>query len=184
MYWRVLCVFIFYSLSLSSCGELSPEEEAQIRNALSDSLLTSTESWNVDMTIFEDSLRTVSISGNKAVKYHLKDRNYTEVTGSVKLKVYESAKTIKTWVSCKRAKYYGEDAKFEFFGDVDVRTNDSLRLRTSYLRWEQYQDKIYSPDVVTITTPTDSISGVGFESDSDFNNYIIKESSGKVIIEE
>jgi len=173
-----VCIFLF------SCGELSTEDKAQIQNALSDSLLTSTESWDVDMTIFKDSLRTVSISGNKAITYHLEDRNYTEVTGSVKLKVYEPDQNIKTRVNSQRAKYYGEEGRFEFFGDVEVRTDDSLRLRSSYLAWDQSNDKVHSPDVVTITTPTDSIYGIGFESDSDFDNYVIKESSGKVIIED
>ena len=182
-----LNILVFVGLMLlgtAACGELSEEEKQQIEEAMSDSLLTSTESWGVEMSLIKDGHRNITIAGDRAEKYHLRQRPYTEVVGSVSLVLYDTLRQMTSEISCQRALYYQEQGTFEFYEDVVVHTNDSLVLRTSFLKWVDDTDKIYSPEFVTITTPTDSIAGVGFQSDTDFQNYTIRESSGEVIVEE
>lgn len=171
-------------LGNSACGELSQEDREQIKEALSDSLLTSTESWDVEMSLIKDGNRSITISGSRAEKYHLKQRPYTEIHGPVSLVLYDTLQQITSEITCKRALYYEEQGTFEFYEDVVVTTDDSLTLRTSFLKWVDDTKRIYSPEFVTITTPKDSIAGVGFQSDTDFQNYTIRESSGEVIVEE
>jgi len=178
----LLCILILSGIM--ACGELSEEDKAQIEEALSDSLLTSTESWDVEMTLIKEGKRSIKISGSRAEKYHLKQRPYTEVYGPVSLVLYDTLQHITSEITCERALYYEEQGTFEFYENVVVTTEDSLTLRTSFLKWVDDTKRIYSTEFVTITTPTDSIAGVGFQSDTDFQNYTIRESSGEVIVKE
>lgn len=176
-----LIIILLVTVLTAACGDLSVEQQKQIDEALSDSLTSTTESWDVDMEIIEDGLRKVRLQGSYAATYVTDEENETRIKGPVYIQVYDSLNNVKTRVRSDRAVYRGDDAEFEFFGDVNVDTDNNRHLESEYLKWNQNNDLITTPEFVIITTPTDSLAGTGFESTTDLVDYTIREPKGRVI---
>lgn len=181
-------VYLFFlslllTAALSACSELSHDQAAKVDEALSDSLTSTTESWGVDMDIVEDGFKKMHLTGSYAATYTTQDSNSTRIKGPVNIQLYDTTGTITTWARSNRAIYNADEAIFELFGNVKVRTATNRHLESEYLKWMQSDDQITTPKFVIITTPTDSIAGTGFEGTTDLTNYTIHEPKGQVLVE-
>ena len=175
---------LLITAGISGCGELSQEQSKQVDEALKDSLTSTTETWDVNMEIIEEGLKKVELWGSYAATYSNKEnKNETRIKGPVKIHVFDSAGTVINRVFSDRAVYQPQDAVFELYGDVRVKTEDKRYLESEYLKWQQGSNQISTPKFVIITTPTDSIAGTGFEGTTDLTDYTIKEPKGRVIID-
>lgn len=63
--------------------------------------------------------------------------------------------------------------------DVRVVSSDSTVLTTSILRWDNRRRLIYTPEFVTIVSPTEKIEGHGLEADQHLRSYRIFRVSGE-----
>ena len=180
---NALAFSLLITLVFVSCGELSQEQTKQIDEALQDSLTSTTETWDVDMEIIEEGEKKIRLWGSYAATYSNNNKNETRIDGPVKIHVFDSTGSVKTKVYSNRAVYQPEKAIFELYGDVRVNTNDDRHLESEYLNWNQNDNSIKTPKFVIITTPTDSIAGTGFESNTDLTDYTIKEPKGRVIVD-
>jgi LPS export ABC transporter protein LptC len=174
---------LLITIGLSSCGELSEEQAKQVDEALQDSLISTTETWDVDMDIIEEGEKKVRVQGTYAATYNTSDLNETRIKGPITIHVYDSTGAIKTRVFSDRAVYKAEEAIFELYGNVRVNTVDNRNLESEYLEWQQDENRISTPEFVIITTPTDSLAGSGYESTTDLEDYIIKEPKGRVVVD-
>lgn len=164
----------------SSCSELSESQTQRVREALDDTLLSSTESYDIEMELMEEGGKTkVRLRGSYAATYRLDEMNETQIDGPVFVQIFDSAGSVKTTATSEWAKYRPEQSEFELFGDVVVRTNDGRRLESEYLKWDQVEDRISTPRFVVVVTPDDSITGNGFEGVNDLSQYTIKNISGR-----
>jgi LPS export ABC transporter protein LptC len=183
---KTLYLFLFSLLlttGVSACSELSKKQAAEVDEALNDSLTSTTESWEVDMDIIEDGFKKMHLTGSYAATYTTKDSNATHIKGPVAVQLYDTTGTITTWASSNRAIYNADEAIFELFGNVKVRTATDRHLESEYLKWMQNDDQITTPEFVIITTPTDSIAGTGFKGTTNLTNYTIHEPKGQVLVE-
>lgn len=178
----LLLSLLLLTAVISSCGELSQKQSKQVDQALKDSLTSTTETWGVDMKIMEDGIKKIRLRGSYAATYTKDNQNETHIDGPVKIQVFDTTGAIKTHVFSDRAIYQAEKAIFEFYGNVKVNTDNGRHLESEYLKWQQDDNKISTPKFVIVTTPTDSIAGTGYESNSDLTNYTIKEPKGRVIV--
>lgn len=174
----IFCVF----LSLS-CTELSEYDTSQIRTAMNDSLLVSTESWDVEMVLMQEGKTRMLIEGSYAVNYQTEDRKFSRIEGPVFVQIFDDEGEVETEAWSKRALYLENQAEFELFDSVRVHTVDDGFLYSEYLKWSQNTDKISSPNFVTIITRTDSIAGRGFEGFTDLSEYTIIEPTGDFAVE-
>lgn len=179
----LLCFSLFLTAVLASCGELSQEQAMQVDEALSDSLTSTTESWDVQMEIVEEGFKKMHLTGSYAATYTAKDSNTTRIKGPVNIQLYDTTGTVTTNAACERAIYNADKAIFELYGDVRVTTADDRHLESEYLKWSQDSNRITTPKFVIITTPTDSIAGTGFEGTTDLTNYTIREPKGQVLVD-
>ncbi|MEZ5009290.1 MAG: LPS export ABC transporter periplasmic protein LptC [Chitinophagales bacterium] len=69
-------------------------------------------------------------------------------------------------------------------GNVLFKNNKGEQLETEKLTWMEREAKIKTDAEITITTPTEIITGYGLEADEDFSNYTINSISGIVNIED
>ena len=168
---------------LSSCSDLSPKETQKINEALNDSLLSTTETWGVDMELIEEGLKKVRVQGSYAATFNSNELNETRIKGPVHIDVFDSTGNVQTQVNCNRAVYLADESEFELFGNVRVQTNTNRHLESEYLKWKQADNTISTPKFVIITTPTDSIAGSGFSGTTDLSTYTIKEPRGRVIVD-
>ena len=148
-----------------------------------DSLVSSTETWDVDMTLIEEGLKKVRLRGTHAASINTDNIQETRINGPVHINVYDSTGSVETEVESNRAVYRAEQSEFELFGNVQVDTRSGRHLESEYLKWNQADNMITTPKFVIITTPSDSIAGTGFEGTTDLSQYTIKEPKGKVIVD-
>jgi LPS export ABC transporter protein LptC len=64
--------------------------------------------------------------------------------------------------------------RFEALGNVEVTTQQGIRLATQSLRWNPESARIVTDDFVTITKDQDVITGYGLEADRELRDLVIK----------
>ncbi len=180
---KPILLLIFSSSLIISCTELSEYDASQVRSSLNDSLIVTTESWDVEMTLMQDGKNRLLIEGSYAINYQASGRKQTEIEGPVYVQIYDTLGAVETEAWSRRAIYLEERAEFELFDSVRVRTVSGNRLYSEYLKWAQDSDRITSPYFVTIITATDSISGSGFDGTTDLEDYIIERPSGRMMVD-
>jgi LPS export ABC transporter protein LptC len=67
---------------------------------------------------------------------------------------------------------------FAYNNVVVVSDSTQTTLKTSFLQWKNDTEMIFSNEYVTIDSPQEYVTGVGFESDKKLENYIIYDVSG------
>ena len=170
-------------LSSIACTELSEYDSNQISSSLNDSLIVTTESWDVEMRLMQDGRNRMFIEGSYAINYQASDRKKTDISGPVYVQIYDTLGAVETRAWSKRAVYLEQEAVFELFDSVRVQTTAGNRLYSEYLKWTQDTDRITSPYFVTIITATDSISGSGFDGATDLEDYVIERPSGRMVVD-
>ncbi len=181
---QILITFLAIGSLFTGCSELSEEQSARVEEALRDTLVSTTESWDMTMNILEDGQRKLQLKGRHATSISRSDTQLTRIQGPVHIKVYDSTGSVTTLVRSDRAIYFSQHSIFEFFGNVRVEAQQDRGLRSEYLKWDQNNDRVTTPRFITITTPRDSIAGHGFSGTPDLTDYSIREVSGHVTFEQ
>ena len=182
-YKRLISLFVIILITGNSCGDLSEFDTRQIQTAMNDSLLVTTESWDVEMIMVQDGKTKLLIEGSYAINYQTEGRKFSRIEGPVYVQIFDTSGTVETEAWSKRAMYLEDEAEFELFDSVRVQTIDDGFLYSQYLKWSQNTDRISSPTFVTIITRTDSIAGRGFDGLTDLSYYIIQEPTGDFVVD-
>ena len=181
--YHALIISILFTLVAGvSCSDLNERESQKVTEALDDSLLSSTETWGLDMTLTEEGLKKVRVRGSYSETFNLPELKETRIKGPVHIDVFDSTGAIKTVVKSNRAVYRAEESIFELYGNVRVDTRDSTHLESEYLKWNQSENLISTPQFVYITTPTDTTTGSEFTGSTDLDNIRIRNYSGSSVI--
>lgn len=181
---RSILPLLFISFFIAvSCSELSDFDTRQIQSELNDSLTTTTESWDVEMILMKEGKSRVFIDGRYAVSYQMPERKETHIDGPVYVQLFDSAGVVETEAWSKRAIYFDEKSEFELYDSVRVHTSANRQLYSDFLKWSDATDRISSPEFVIIITPSDSISGRGFEGLTDLSSYTIDEPRGRFLVD-
>lgn len=167
----------------SACSDISNKEKQKIEEALRDSLLSVTESWDVNMQLVEGGNNVVNITGSHAAQYEENKKKITKIKGPVTITVFDDSGGVNAVVKSSRAEYQSENMEFHCYGNVRVDTKENRHLESEYLYWNRNIDSVKTPDFVVITTPSDSISGTGFKGTLDLSSYSIKDVQGRVQID-
>lgn len=170
-------------LVITSCGELSEYDSLQVKEALADSLLNTTESWNMNMVLVDEGTTLLKLRGSRSVTIKESTRNETRISGPVFIEIFKDTGELKSTVVCDSAFYLPDDATFEMFGNVLVTTEDGKKLSSSYLKWERKKDMVSTPEFVTFVSPPDSIAANGFIGNTELTSYILNEGGGTTVID-
>ncbi len=174
---------IILSFFTFSCSNLSEYDNQQIKEALADSILSTTESWDMDMNIIENGKLILNLKGEYAFTIKQSDLHETRIRGPVLIKIFEENGDLKSTVTCDSALYKPDDAQFEMFRNVRVVTEDGRKLSSEYLMWQRRLDRVSTPEFVIFISPPDSIAANGFFGDTDLTNYTLNEGGGQVVID-
>lgn len=165
-------------LLIAQCSELSEYDNQRIKEALGDSLITSSATKNVNMEIIEDGILQLNLKSSRALTI-TKDRTKTTyLSGPVEISIFKND-TLDTKVVADSAIYLPKNAQFELFENVIVRSKNGRSLYSDYLKWLRDSDKVNTPGRVLIITKTDSIAANGFVGNTDLTNYTLTEVTGK-----
>lgn len=183
MKFPIVFFAVFFSFSgFLACTELSEFDNRQIQSSLNDSLVTTTESWGVELVLMQEGRARIFLEGTRAVGYQSPGLKQTNIDGPVYVQLFDSLGSVETEAWSKRAVYLEESGTFELYDSVRVETSGDRQLYTEFLEWTQETDRISSPRFVTIITPSDSISGSGFDAPTDLSTYTIQEPGGWMIV--
>lgn len=69
----------------------------------------------------------------------------------------------------------------EAIGNVVVVSEDSSRLKTEHLYWDNKRQLVHTPEFVRISSPKEKLEGHGFESDQSLHNYKIFHVTGQSV---
>lgn len=173
----------FLLLISISCGDLSEYDSLQVKEVLGDSLLNTTESWNMDMILVDGGTTLLKLRGSKSITIKEATRNETRISGPVFIEIFKETGELKSTVVCDSAFYKPDDSIFEMFGNVIVNTADGKSLSSEYLKWDRKKDEVNTPEFVIFVSPPDSIAANGFIGNSDLTAYILNEGGGKTVID-
>lgn len=173
----------FLLLLASGCGELTEYENQQVQEALSDSVFTTTESWNIDMEVLEEGLLKLRLKGSYASTLKNEHENITRISGPVYIEIFDNEGKPETIVNADSAVHQPNIMEFEMFGNVEVRAKEGKVLRSDYLKWERERDRVSTQEFVIFIAPPDSIAANGFFGNSDLTNYTLNEGGGRTVID-
>lgn len=175
---KYILASVFTLLIIIQCTQLSEYDNERIKEALGDSLITSSTTKNVDMDIIENGTLKLNLKSSRAHTI-TEDRNKTTyLSGPVKIDIFKSD-SLDTEVSADSAVYLPKNAHFELFGNVVVHSMNGRFLYSDYLKWLREDDEVTTPGRVLIITQTDSIAANGFVGNTDLTNYTLTEVTGK-----
>ena len=74
---------------------------------------------------------------------------------------------------------YSDTNITDILGDVVIKNyKDKITLVTDQMYWDQATNYFYTEKPFTLTTLTDTIHGIGFESDGALKHWVMKNTSG------
>ncbi len=141
------------------------------------------ESWNAKL-IFSDSGRVKAILVTPYIaQYARQGALERRIDSTFRVDFFDDFGHHTSFITAQRAKIH-PNSDMEAFENVLVVSDDCTRIATEYMKWTANDRMIRSDKFVTITKPTETLSGYGFESDQSLKNYRIFKASGQMKVKE
>jgi LPS export ABC transporter protein LptC len=129
----------------------------------------------VSIVYTDSALLKVVIKANRLVQF---DKNVSEpftiLSKGVNVTFFDEQEKISSTLKAQYAIHYEISDRMEVRYAVEVVNSKGDKLQTEKLTWDKTTHRIYTKELVTITTPTQKIIGKGLESNEDFSRYSIK----------
>jgi LPS export ABC transporter protein LptC len=116
-------------------------------------------------------------------RYEFAKDPYMEFRYGINIITYDSLGGEASRLRADYAIFYEKRELWETRGNVVGVSADGRELHTQQLFWNQKIDKVYSNVDSRIIDGYDEFVGEGFESDSEFKEWIFKESEGRMWVE-
>ena len=134
------------------------------------------EIWNSDITLTKDGLKRAVVHSAHLTKYN--DKSFVNMDTDVIVDFFNEEERHLSHLTSQTATVNEHTNDLVAKGNVVVVSDSGLTLFTEEMRWDHRKERIISEVFVTFVTPDDSLTGVGFESDSDLKNWVIFKPSG------
>lgn len=137
------------------------------------------ESWNVTLIVSDNGRTKTIVSARHAAEYRQGEKQEIHLDGGVNVQLIDRDGTT-TLVTAGRAIVH-DNHDIEAFDNVVIRSADNTVIRTEHISRTSHDRMIRSDKYVTITGPTRTIRGYGFESDEAMKRYRIFHASGEAL---
>ena len=173
LYRRIynLITISFLLFTLSSCEDKFKPTQTNLNT----NEAPSQESWN-STVIFSDSGNTKAVlkAGHISV---FSDKGYTLIDSGAVVDFYKGGEVGST-LTGRRGRIEDKSKDIVIYDSVKVVNKEGSELQTQKLFWNNKTQRVSSDDFVSIKTPSETIEGIGFESDQNLKNYKIFKVSG------
>ncbi len=149
---------------------------------------------NLPIAVAKDAYHVYKDSGRVSSKlitplmYDFQNRKnhpYNEFPNGVTIINFENKGKDSVTVTGNYALSYTKTSISEIKGDVVVFNHtEKVKLETSQLFWDQKNKYFFSEKKFTLTTPTDTIKGIGFESKENLTKWVSKKVTGDIVTDE
>ncbi|HHE08187.1 MAG TPA: LPS export ABC transporter periplasmic protein LptC [Chlorobaculum parvum] len=137
------------------------------------------ESWDITIVISDSGHRKTLIKAGHTAEYRKGDKTEIHADGDVSVLIINPNGS-KTIITAGRGIVH-DNQDIEAFDHVVIRSDDGTVLRTEYIKRSARNHIIRTDKYVTITSPTRTIRGYGFESDDAMKRYRIFHASGEAL---
>ena len=176
-YSIITAVLVAGTALLSSCDK----KEANVKDMIIKELPT-LSSRNVE-TMYSDSGKVTMLVRTPLIqKFSTKENPYTLFPEGLTVLFYDRTDVPQASITSKYARYTEKDDVWELRDSVVAVSNKGEVLETELLFWSQPRDRIWSDRFVRFTHNDQIVMGTGFESDSRFSNWTIKNVTGTIYI--
>ncbi|MCS6989037.1 MAG: LPS export ABC transporter periplasmic protein LptC [Chloroherpetonaceae bacterium] len=173
----ILCL----ALLATACGKKSEPPKVDMTYVGDDYPVQ--ETWNAKI-VFSDSGRVKAILvAPHIAQYSRQGTLERRMDSSFRVDFFDDMGRHSSVITANRAVIHPNN-DMEAFENVVVVSDDCTRITTEYMKWVSLERKIRSDKFVTITKPTETISGYGFESDQNLKNYRIFKASGQMRVKD
>ncbi|MBP9191081.1 MAG: LPS export ABC transporter periplasmic protein LptC [Ignavibacteria bacterium] len=168
-------LFLFFFLAMVTSFISCEDKFKPVQTSESTDDLPSQESWNSTVT-FSDSGKVKAVLKAGHILVYSK-KGFTLIDSGAVVDFYKDGEIAST-LSGNRGKINDKTKDIEMYDSVQVVSKDGSELKTQKLLWTNLTQRVSSDVFVSIKTPTETIEGIGFESDQNLKNYKIYKVSG------
>ena len=129
------------------------------------------ESWNSTIVISDSGRVQARIKSGYLQKYD--GPQDTKLSQGITVYFYNDAGKQTSVMTARDGTVNEQTNSIEAEGDVLVVSDDSTKLRSERLYWDNKRQLIYTTEYVYVTSPREKVQGRGFESDRRLHNYRI-----------
>ena len=168
------------TILLTSC-----KTDIEIVNALTDrEQVPSMVGENIEIIYTENGNVKIRVSAPETMYFEYTEEPYNEFPKGITVYNYDDSMNIESSITANYAIFYKDKELWDARYDVVAQNNKGQILNTERLFWDQKTKKIYSNDMVKLTSGDDVIFGEGMDSDEDFNDWVVRKPSGKIFLQE
>jgi LPS export ABC transporter protein LptC len=176
----IIPVFAGIIIFFVSCERNSIEKINQLTSELDTPELAIS---NTEIIITKNALIEVKVISPQINRYTNREEPYTEFPKGLYVEFYDSTQKVSSFIQANYCIYDETDELWTAENDVVSVSEQGDTLNTEYLVWDQKKQKIYSDRYVRMTNADGIIHGKGFEANQDLTNWIIKQPSGTISVE-
>ena len=165
-------LFLFILLIFVSSCAREPILEMPSRDGMPDQ-----ESWGVTIVLTSEGLIRAKVRSGHLEKYN--EKKFVLLDSSVMVDFFNEEEQHTSVLTSKTAEVDQASNDMKAMGNVVAISDSGITLYSETLTWNSKDEKLHTKDNIMITTlEKDTLYGVGFESDSDMENWKILSPSG------
>lgn len=146
--------------------------------------VTSVVAKNIEILYTENGKPKVRIIAPETKYFQFAEEPYNEFPKGIIVYKYNDSLKIESMLTANYAIYFENKKLWNAKYDVVAQNSKGQILNTEQLFWDEKEKRIYSDDMVKITSEDDIIFGEGFDSDENFDDLEIRKISGKIYLDE
>ena len=162
---------VLFLVLLSSCSR-DTVQDLPLREGMPDQ-----ESWGVIIILTNEGTIRAKVRSGRLEKYN--EKEFVMLDSSVTVDFFDNKEQHTSVLTSEKAEINQASNDMEAMGNVVAVSDSGITLYSESLTWNSRKEKLHTKDNIMITTlETDTLYGVGFESDSDLKNWKILSPSG------
>ena len=170
---KTFCIFALLSI-IAAC------DKQREQDSMTDSeteLMPDQESWNSQIILTSGGNKVALVKAGHITKFNKK--NILIMDEGLEVDFFKDQDIHTSHLTAEAGEVNEKSNDLTATGNVVVVSDSGETLYTEELLWSNKLQKILSEVDVMMTTGTDTLYGVGFESDASLNNWTIKKPKGK-----
>ncbi|MDO9548711.1 MAG: LPS export ABC transporter periplasmic protein LptC [Candidatus Marinimicrobia bacterium] len=134
------------------------------------------ESWNTEIILTKNGQKRAIVLAGHLTKNN--DESTIVLDETVDVDFFNAEQSHLSHLKSHRARVNENTNDLLASGNVVVVSDSGVTLYTEELRWDHRRERIISDVFITLVSDQDTLTGIGFESDSDLENWIIDKPAG------
>ena len=174
--WRLLVVSLFIVPITSGCGE---DDKLGVTNSIDSNKIPQLSTRNVSTLISDSGYTKYKVLTPLWNVYGGKEKDpYWDFPEGVYLRQLDHDLEVVSTVAADSAVYFPNDKLWELYGDVEIDQKDKAYFFSQRIFFDDRKKIIYSDTFIHIKTPTQTLEGIGFESNQNMTRYRVLKPTG------